>query len=150
MKNLKVEYWKEGRYIIIDENSGEIVDDAQGYGYKDKQKATKAMWWKFSGGKEKKDDEKKLFNAWIKIEINKNILNEINNTIEDNFKEIALKEVTINEIIKEIENDKNITIPKYHASQMSRLADCSKYNGWLNGMSESTRTQVRQQTVRNL
>lgn len=113
MKNLKVEYWKEGRYAIIDENSGEIVDDAQGYGYKDKQKATKAMWWKFSGGKEKKDDEKKLFNAWIKIEINKNIFNEINNTIEDNFKEIALKELTISEIIKEIENEKNITIPKF-------------------------------------
>lgn len=62
---------------------------------------------------EKKDDEKKLFNAWIKIEINKKIFNEINNTIEDNFKEIALKEVTINEIIKEIENEKNITIPKF-------------------------------------
>ena len=28
-------------------------------------------------------------------------------------KEIALKEVTINEIIKEIENEKNITIPKF-------------------------------------
>ena len=54
MKNLKVEYWKEGRYVIIDENSGEIVDDAQGYGYKDKEKGTKGMWWKFSGKKEKK------------------------------------------------------------------------------------------------
>ena len=40
----------------VDEITGEIVDDAQGYGYKDKQKATKAMWWKFNGGKEKKNN----------------------------------------------------------------------------------------------
>ena len=38
MKNPKVEYWKEGRYVIVDEDSGKIIDDAQGYGYKDKQK----------------------------------------------------------------------------------------------------------------
>ena len=113
MENLKVKYWKDGRYIIINENSGEIVDDAQGYGYKDKQKATKAMWWKFNGGKEKKDAEKKLFNAWIKIETNKNIFDEINRIIEDNIKEIALKELSINEIIKEVENEKNITLPKF-------------------------------------
>ena len=67
MKNLKVEYWKEGRYVIIDENSGEIVDDAQGYGYKDKQKATKAMWWKFSGGKEKKMMRKNYLMLGLKL-----------------------------------------------------------------------------------
>jgi hypothetical protein len=113
MKNPKVEYWKEGRFFIIDENTGEIIDDAQGYGYKDKQKATKAMWWKFNGGKEKKDGEKKLFDAWVKIETNKLIFNEIINLIEINFKEIALKEVTINEIVKEIETQKNIKLPKF-------------------------------------
>jgi len=42
-KKLKAEYWKDGRFVIIDEDSGEIVDDAQGYGYKDKQKAIKAI-----------------------------------------------------------------------------------------------------------
>jgi hypothetical protein len=110
---MNVEYWKEGRYVIIDENSGEIIDDAQGYGYKDKQKATKAMWWKFNGGKEKKDNEKKLFNTWIKTETNKIIFNEINNSIEDNFKEIALKEVSVAEIVKEIENQNNIKLPKF-------------------------------------
>lgn len=44
----------------MDEND-KVVNNAQGYGYKDKQKATKAMWYKFDGGKKKKDNEKKLF-----------------------------------------------------------------------------------------
>jgi hypothetical protein len=112
-KNLKVEYWKEGRFIIIDEDSGEVVDDAQGYGYKDKQKASKAMWWKFGGGKEKKDNEKTLFKDWIKNDTNKKIFCEINDIIEINFKEIARKEVTISEIIKEVENNHNLKIPKF-------------------------------------
>ena len=110
---MKVEYWKEGRYVIIDEITGEILDDAQGYGYKDKQKATKAMWWKFKGGKEKIDNEKKLFKDWVKTDINKKIFKEINDTIEYSFKEIALGETTLDEIIKEIENRENILIPKF-------------------------------------
>lgn len=113
MKNLKVEYWKEGRYCIVDENNGVIVDDAQGYGYKDKQKAIKAMWWKFNGGKNKKNNDKKLLKDWLKIESNKLIFNEINNIIEINIKEIALKELTIKEIIQQIETDYNISLPKF-------------------------------------
>lgn len=112
-RNLKIEYWKNGRYIIVDEDSGEIVDDAQGYGYKDKQRAFKAMWWKYNKGKEKKDNEKKLFNDWIKIETNKEILNKINNVIVINFKEIARNETTILEIIKEFEKEYSIELPKF-------------------------------------
>ena len=37
---------EETRYVIADDD-GKIVDDAQGYGYKTKQNAMKAMWWKF-------------------------------------------------------------------------------------------------------
>jgi len=113
MENLKIQYWKNRRFIIINEDSGEIVDDAQGYGYKDKQKAAKAMWWKFKGGKEKRDNEKKLFNDWIKIEINKKIFNEISELMEINMIEIASKEVTVSKIIKDIENQFNIKLPKF-------------------------------------
>jgi len=112
-KKLKADYWKEGRYVIVDENTGEIVDDAQGYGYKDKQRAVKAMWWKFNGGKEKKNNDKISFNRWIKIDNNKEIFNKLSNIIEDNLKEIARKEITINEITKEIENEYSIIIPKF-------------------------------------
>jgi hypothetical protein len=71
------------------------------------------MWWKFGGGKEKKENEKNLLNVWIKNDVNKKILDEINNTIEIYLKEIALEEVTIDEIIKGFENQYNIKIPKF-------------------------------------
>ena len=34
------------RYVIIDKETGEILDDANGYGYKSKQKAYAAYGWK--------------------------------------------------------------------------------------------------------
>ena len=36
----------EPRYVVIDTETGEIVDDAQGYGYKSKQNAYKAWTYK--------------------------------------------------------------------------------------------------------
>ena len=42
----------ETRFAIA-EDDGKIVDDAQGYGYRTKEKAVKAMWWKFKGGESK-------------------------------------------------------------------------------------------------
>lgn len=45
----------ETRYRIEDEN-GNVTDDAQGYGYKSRQKAAKAVWYKFKGGREKRND----------------------------------------------------------------------------------------------
>lgn len=41
---------KNKRFVIAD-NSGKVVDDAQGWGYKTEEKARKAMWYKFKGGK---------------------------------------------------------------------------------------------------
>lgn len=43
----------ETRYIIYKKGTDEIVDDAQGYGYKSFAAAKKAYWYKFSGGREK-------------------------------------------------------------------------------------------------
>lgn len=40
------------RFVITDTNNN-IIDDAQGYGYKTKQTAEKALWYKFKGGREK-------------------------------------------------------------------------------------------------
>ena len=34
------------RYILVDETTGEIVDDAQGYGYTTAHKAYKGYGWK--------------------------------------------------------------------------------------------------------
>jgi hypothetical protein len=45
----------DGRNIISDPATGTVLDDAQGWGYKTKQKAAAAAWYKFKGGKAKMD-----------------------------------------------------------------------------------------------
>lgn len=41
-----------GRYILINENTGEILDDAQGYGYRSPQKAHAAWNYHHPSGKQ--------------------------------------------------------------------------------------------------
>lgn len=45
-----------GRFEIVDKETGEIIDNANGYGYKNKTNAYRAGWYKFGGGKRKVDD----------------------------------------------------------------------------------------------
>lgn len=40
------DFYTEYRYIIINSDTGEVFDDAQGYGYKTAQKAYAAFAWK--------------------------------------------------------------------------------------------------------
>lgn len=51
----RVELWDghPGRWIIKAKDSEKIIDNANGYGYKNAQNAYKAGWYKFSGGKDK-------------------------------------------------------------------------------------------------
>ncbi len=53
------------RFIIID-NDGVILDDANGYGYKNKQNAFKVLNWKYLGGKEKSEENKNKIPQWEK------------------------------------------------------------------------------------
>ena len=58
----------EKRYVIADTESGEIVDDAQGYGYKTAQKAYAA--WSYKSRDKSKDKEKaekeRIIAKWMK------------------------------------------------------------------------------------
>lgn len=58
----------EKRYVIVDKNSGKVLDDAQGYGYKSKQNAYSSYAYKHRD--KKKDREKKAkerhIKAWLK------------------------------------------------------------------------------------
>ena len=40
------DYYFEKRYVLVDTETGEIVDDAQGYGYRTAYGAHKAYGWK--------------------------------------------------------------------------------------------------------
>lgn len=49
----------DSRYVITNAETQEVIDNANGYGYKTRQNAEKAAWYKFKGGKAKKDTEKR-------------------------------------------------------------------------------------------
>jgi hypothetical protein len=45
----------DGRFIIADPATGQALDDANGHGYTSREKAARAAWYKFKGGKAKLD-----------------------------------------------------------------------------------------------
>ena len=98
----------EPRFVIVDDD-GNVVDDAQGYGYKSKQKAAKAMWYKFEGGKQKVSKEKQERKAFFKQ--HKGLDKFLHKIYECNFKEIARGEVTDDDIIAEVKKEFGIDIP---------------------------------------
>ena len=73
----------EKRYVIADTESGEIVDDAQGYGYKTAQKAYAA--WSYKSRDKSKDKEKaekeRIIAEWMKK--NKKFVNLLDNVAFD-------------------------------------------------------------------
>lgn len=59
-KNMKVRFDTTlERYIVCDTNTGEVVDDANGHGFKTRSSAMKAMWYK-----ENKD---KVYESSVKV-----------------------------------------------------------------------------------
>lgn len=81
----------EKRFAIA-EDDGKIVDDAQGYGYKTKEKAVKAMWWKFKGGQAKSNEKVEWWRGHV------DILEGIRDFIETYAKEIMIGDMTDDEI----------------------------------------------------
>ena len=65
-KTLSSRYDK--RFVVVDEETGNVLDDAQGYGYKNKQKAMAA--WSYKNRDKSKDAEKRkkqrVIKAWLK------------------------------------------------------------------------------------
>ncbi len=104
---------QEDRFAIAD-SSGKILDDAQGYGYKNRQKAHLALNWKYLGGRNKSIQRKNEFKAWKNSNpIHKEIADKFCECMEINFKEIAKGEVTLKEIWDELSKEYSIEIPNY-------------------------------------
>ncbi|MCQ2414567.1 MAG: hypothetical protein MJ063_00745 [Lachnospiraceae bacterium] len=79
----------EKRYIIIDEETGEVLDDAQGYGFKTFQKAIKCWGWKHAKNHNPHPSKKKpeltdeeldnlFFQEKVKMQNKKRIKSEVN------------------------------------------------------------------------
>lgn len=51
MKIIEQTINQQQRFVIVNSDTGHVLDNAQGYGYKTKQSASKALWFKFKNGK---------------------------------------------------------------------------------------------------
>lgn len=101
------------RFAIADK-TGKILDDAQGWGFKTRQKAFFSMHHNFLGGKESKQQRKNDFKNWVNSNpTHKKIVNEFNNLLEGYFKEIARGESTIEDVWGQLETEYKIEIPKF-------------------------------------
>lgn len=58
------EIQKEKRYVIVDKATGNVVEDAQGYGFKSKQGAWKALYFNLNKAKIK-ENAIKIRNWWL-------------------------------------------------------------------------------------
>ncbi len=81
----------DGRFIVCEPETESVLDNAQGYGYTTRQKAAKAAWYKFKGGKDKlaaaKLEAKQFWHA------HKEFATAVSDVLETWFKEIALGEI---------------------------------------------------------
>ena len=65
-KTIRVESISQGRFAIIDAETGEILDDANGYGYKSKQNAMRAWNYKTQPKDENVEKFKRTIYDWWK------------------------------------------------------------------------------------
>jgi len=94
------------RWILVDPLIDKVVDDAQGYGYRSKQGAIKAGWYKFSGGRQKVESTKhRALSFWKKYP---KFADRIQDMMEENFKEIFRGELDIGEGITELAKEMGI------------------------------------------
>jgi len=77
----------DGRYVITNAETHEVIGDANGYGYKTRPNAEKAAWYTLQGGKAHKDAEKREATAFWRQ--HKDLGNAIQEYYDTWFKEIA-------------------------------------------------------------
>ena len=72
---MRIKKGNEQRYVIVNKETGEIIDDAQGYGYRTIQGAYKAFKFKNLSSSEKSERNKKInaVKKWCKA--NKGLVN---------------------------------------------------------------------------
>lgn len=109
----------DNRFIIIDIHTGEILDDAQEFGYKTKQKAYSAFCYKKNNNKSD-IKKKKILEKTIEKWLNKNI--DFKDDIEywmfqiiaKGCTDVVLNETTINDLLK----SHNIELKSFSVKQL--------------------------------
>jgi len=97
----------KGRFVIINKNTKDVIDDAQGYGYKTKEGANKCLWYLFKGGKDTIENQKNLYLKWKQE--NKEMYKRIDDILFINFDEQEHEEMI--DIIVRVEKEFDKIIP---------------------------------------
>ena len=120
-------YWN--CYAIADAETGEILDDAQGYGYKTAPNAYRCWYYKHRDKSKDKEKRKKEYKIkdWLKIH-RKDIEQDLQDTqwyyIKDGIGEINT------EVMKNILKEHNLVLPETFTA-FDLLKYCKKQNLWL-------------------
>ena len=110
--DFKIMSYNVNRYCIADKNYN-IIDTANGYGYKTKQSAIIAMKYKYMGGKQKKQQLKIEYNKFIKSnESFQYFLNYFYSRIEIFALDILKGRENEKELLNEMVKESSIKIPK--------------------------------------
>lgn len=107
MNTYKAVAYKDGyetRYSIVDIETGEVLDDAQGYGYKTAQKAYKAYTYKTQGGREK---DKEIIKFWKE---NKELLKYVEKLENTWITELCKGEINLKDIQRWIKEEKGVDV----------------------------------------
>jgi hypothetical protein len=104
--------YKQNRFAISN-GMGSIVDTAQGYGYKTRDSAYRAMNFKFNGGQQKYNREKMIYTKWKKSNpIHRDVFNDFEDWCETLAVEILSDEWSFAEIWERVEAKFEIQIPQ--------------------------------------
>ncbi|QVK19782.1 hypothetical protein KHQ81_15865 (plasmid) [Mycoplasmatota bacterium] len=103
--DIEVKPYKNNRYVIVNKETGEIIDDCQGYGYKTKQKAYVSYNYKYNGGRDR-HNEIRYF--WRK---HKKIKKFVIDWLRTFFKEIGHGELTLKDLQSVIKEEFAVEIP---------------------------------------
>lgn len=95
----------DNRFVVIDVNTREVLDDAQGYGYKTKQKAYAAFYYKKNNTKsdtKRKKALKRIIEKWL--DKNEDFKDDIEywvfQIVAKGCTDVVLNEETVNDLLK--------------------------------------------------
>ena len=95
VKSEKLSEAFDPRFIIIDADTGEIIDDAQGYGYKNAQKAHNAYHYKTKPKKKKHQAQQQKQKVHTFCKKNKSFIRLLETLIFEAYKEGRQSEINL-------------------------------------------------------
>jgi hypothetical protein len=111
-KVVSIQGYKKTKYIIVDSDTGDVLDDCDNDGYNSEYSANKVMWYKFKGGQDKIKHEKLSSDEFFKK--HPEVKDFLYDFYEKNYYGTFPGESWFDVGVKEVRNRYNIIIPRYY------------------------------------